>query len=119
MVLNHLPGDPGHLRRFPGEHVDICPEDGDERAFLFLSQIPPDAGGLGGSAPTWKVFIGTSSVSDGRTLGALAGALAHEGEGSDPSVSACSFSTAATAAVRSPFMVRTLAGDGILRTRYP
>jgi hypothetical protein len=40
MVLNHLHGDSGHLRRFPGEHVDICPEEGDERAFLFLSQVP-------------------------------------------------------------------------------
>jgi hypothetical protein len=48
MVLNHLPGDPEHLRRFPGEHVNICPEEGDERAFLFLSQIPTNAGGLGG-----------------------------------------------------------------------
>jgi hypothetical protein len=48
MVLNHLPGYPGHLRRFLGEHVDICPEEGDECAFLFLSQVTPDAGGLGG-----------------------------------------------------------------------
>jgi hypothetical protein len=60
------------------------------------------------SAPTWMVFTGTSSVSDGWTLGALAGTLAREGEGSDPfapaartrpAASACSFSTAATAAV--------------------
>jgi hypothetical protein len=64
-----------------------------------------------GSAQTWMVFTGTSSVSDGRTLGALAGALAREGEGSDPSAlaagprpaaSACSFSTAATAVVGLP-----------------
>jgi hypothetical protein len=48
MVLNHLPRDPEHLRRFPGEHVDICPEEDDERAFLFVSQIPTDTGGLGG-----------------------------------------------------------------------
>jgi hypothetical protein len=74
------------------------------------------------------VFMGTSSVSDDRTLGALAGALAREDEGSDPSAlaagarpaaSACSFSTTAMVAVRSPYMVRTLAGDGILRTKYP
>jgi hypothetical protein len=43
-----------------------------------------------GSAPTWMVFMGTSSISDGRTLGALAGALAREGEGSDPSAHAAS-----------------------------
>jgi hypothetical protein len=48
MVLNHFPGDPRHLRRFPGEHVYICPEESDERVFLFLSQTPRDEGGLGG-----------------------------------------------------------------------
>jgi hypothetical protein len=36
MVLNHLPGDPRHLRRFPCENIDICPEEGDEHEFLFL-----------------------------------------------------------------------------------
>jgi hypothetical protein len=36
------------------------------------------------SAPTWTVFAGISSVSDGRTLGVLARALAREVEGSDP-----------------------------------
>jgi hypothetical protein len=36
------------------------------------------------SAPTWMVFTGTLSVSDGQTLGALAGTLAREVEGSDP-----------------------------------
>jgi hypothetical protein len=35
MVLNHLPGDPRHLRWLPGIHVDISPEEGDEREFLF------------------------------------------------------------------------------------
>ena len=37
-----------------------------------------------GSALTWMVFTGTSSMLDGRTLSALAGALAREVEGSDP-----------------------------------
>jgi hypothetical protein len=68
-------------------------------------------------ARTWMVFTGTSSVSDGRTLGALAGALAHEDEGSDPSApavgaspaaNAWSFSTATTAAVRSLCTVECL-----------
>jgi hypothetical protein len=93
----------------------------------FSPRFPPMRVVWEGSAPTWKVFTGTSSVSDGRTLGALAGALAREGEGSDPSApaagtrpsaSACSFSTNATAAVQSHYTVRTPAGDGILRTRY-
>jgi hypothetical protein len=48
MVLNHLPRDPRHLRRFPCEDVGICLEEGDEREFLFLLQIARDAGGLGG-----------------------------------------------------------------------
>jgi hypothetical protein len=48
------------------------------------------------SAPTWMVFTGTLSVSDGRTLGALAGALAHEDDGSDPSVPAARASSTAS-----------------------
>ena len=47
-VLNHCPGDPGHVRRFPCKNIDVCPEEGDEREFLFGSQAPTDAGGLGG-----------------------------------------------------------------------
>jgi hypothetical protein len=35
MVLNHLPRDPRHLRRLPGKHVNVSPEKGDEREFLF------------------------------------------------------------------------------------
>jgi hypothetical protein len=48
MVLDHLPRDPGHLRQLPGKHVDVHPEEGNECEFLFVSQIPCDAGGLGG-----------------------------------------------------------------------
>jgi hypothetical protein len=36
MVLDHLPRDPRHLRRFPCEYVGICLEEGDARDFLFL-----------------------------------------------------------------------------------
>jgi hypothetical protein len=39
MVLNHLPRDPKHLRRLPGKHIDISPEEGDEHEFLFVIQI--------------------------------------------------------------------------------
>jgi hypothetical protein len=69
------------------------------------------------STLTWTVFMGTSSVSDGRTVGALARALAHEDAGSDPSApavgaspaaNAWSFSTATTAAVRSLCTVECL-----------
>jgi hypothetical protein len=48
MVLDHLPGDPRHLRRLPCEHVGICLEEGDEREFLFFAQITHNASGLGG-----------------------------------------------------------------------
>jgi hypothetical protein len=48
MVLDHLPGDPRHLRRLPCEHVGICLEEGDEREFLFLLQITRNTSGLGG-----------------------------------------------------------------------
>jgi hypothetical protein len=127
MVLDHLPGDPRHLRRFPCEYIGICLEEGDEREFLFLLQITRDASGLGESALSWMVLVGTPSALDGCTLGTLAGALVQEVEGSLPLSSeqaasaarACSFSTAASAAGRSSRTVRTPAGDDILRTKYP
>ena len=46
-VLDHLPGDPRHMRRLPCEHVGICLEEGDEREYLFLVQITRNASGLG------------------------------------------------------------------------
>jgi hypothetical protein len=46
MVLNHLPRDPRQLRRLPGKHVDISPEEGDEHEFLFAVQITRDMGNL-------------------------------------------------------------------------
>jgi hypothetical protein len=71
--------------------------------------------------------MGTPSAPDGCTFGTLVGALVLEVEGSLPSSSgraasaarACSFSTAVSAAARSPHTVRTPAGDDILRTKYP
>jgi hypothetical protein len=47
-MLDHLPGDPRHLRRLPCEHIGICLEEGDEREFLFFLQITRNASGLGG-----------------------------------------------------------------------
>jgi hypothetical protein len=93
----------------------------------FSPRFPPMRVVWEASALTWMVFTGTSSVSDGRTLGALVGALARADEGSDPSTPAAgaspaanawSFSTATTAAVLSLCTVRTPAGDGISRTKY-
>jgi hypothetical protein len=77
-----------------------------------------------GSALTWMVFAGPPSASVGCTFGALEGALilGPLPSSSGRAISAarvCSFSTAARAAVRSPYTVRIPAGDGILRTKYP
>jgi hypothetical protein len=47
MVLNHLPRNPWHLRWLPGKHIDISLNEDDEREFLFVTQVPCDAGGLG------------------------------------------------------------------------
>jgi hypothetical protein len=63
-----------------------------------------------GSTPTWMVFAGPPSAPDSCTFGALEGALAPGIEGRLPlssgrAISAarvCSFSTAASAVVRSP-----------------
>jgi hypothetical protein len=51
MVLNHLPRDPRHLRWLPGKHIDISPEEGDEREFLFVVQITRDTGSLSNCGP--------------------------------------------------------------------
>jgi hypothetical protein len=127
MVLDHLPGDPRHLRWLPCEHVGICLEDGDEREFLFLLQITRNASGLGGIRAELDGLDGDVVRPDGHTFSTLVGALVPEVEGFLPPSSgraasvarACSFSTAASAAAWSPHTVRTPAGDGILRTKYP
>jgi hypothetical protein len=94
----------------------------------FSPKLPPMRVVWEASAPTWTVFTRTSSVSDNRTFGTLDRALAREVEGSDPwapaagaspVANAWSFSTATTAAARSLWTVRTPAGEGIFRTKYP
>ena len=78
----------------------------------FSSRFPAMRVVLEESAPICTVFTGTSSGSDGWTLGAFAGALGREVDGSSSertasAARACSLSTAATVAVRSPRTVRT------------
>jgi hypothetical protein len=63
MVLDHLPGDPRHLRRLPCEYVGICLEEGDERDFLFLLQIARDVSGLGGIPAELDGLDGTAICS--------------------------------------------------------
>jgi hypothetical protein len=127
MLLDHLPGDPRHLRRFPCEYIGICLEEGDERDFLFLLQIARDASGLGGIPTELDGLDGTVVCSIWmhlRHLGRRFGTGSQEAlpPSSGRAVSAaraCNFSTATSAAARSPRTVRTPAGDGILRTKYP
>jgi hypothetical protein len=71
---------------------------------------------------TWMVFVGPPSAPDDCTFGALDGArVLGPPPSSGRAISAarvCSFSTAASAVVRTPCTVRIPAGDGILRTKY-
>jgi hypothetical protein len=79
------------------------------------------------SALSRMVLTGMSSAPDGCTLGTLVGVLVHEVEGSLPSSSGraasaargCNFSTAASAAGRSPRTVRTPVGDDIFEDQIP
>ena len=48
VMLDHLPRDPGHIGRLPCKHVDVSPEEGDKRAFLFAAQVTADSDDLGG-----------------------------------------------------------------------
>ena len=93
-------------------------------SFYFSSRFPVMRVVLAESAPICTIFTETWSGSDGWTFGAFAGALGCEADGSSSeraasAARACSHSTAATAAVRSPCTVRTPAGDGIFKTKYP
>jgi hypothetical protein len=127
MVLDHLPGDPRHLRWLPCKHVGICLEEGDEREFLFSSRSLAMRVVWGEFAQSRMALLGTSSAPDCRTFGTLVDALVPKVEGSLPPTSGravsatrvCNFSTAASAVARSPRTVRTPAGDDILRTKYP
>jgi hypothetical protein len=58
MVLNHLLRDLRHLRRLPGKHVDISPEEGDEHEFLFAVQITRDTGSLSSLSPNLDGLYG-------------------------------------------------------------
>ena len=38
VVLDYLPGNTGVIRWFPGKHINIRPQEGNERAFLFVNK---------------------------------------------------------------------------------
>ena len=51
VVLNHLPGNTGDVGCLPRKHVDIRPQEGDERAFLFAVE-----GGAYGESPSHAIL---------------------------------------------------------------
>jgi hypothetical protein len=69
MVLNHLPRDPKHLRRLPGKHVHISPEEGDECEFLFAIQITQDTGSLSSLSPNLDGLHGDVFLARGLHVG--------------------------------------------------
>src|SRR4051812_17108522 len=58
VVLNQLPGNAGDVRSFPCKHIDIRPQEGDERVFLFVVK-----GGAYGESSSHAVLV------DGNLLG--------------------------------------------------
>jgi hypothetical protein len=69
IVLNHLPRDLRNLGRLPGKHVNISPEEGDEREFLFVVQVPHDTGSLGSINPDLNSLHGDSLIVGGLHVG--------------------------------------------------
>jgi hypothetical protein len=127
MLLDHLPGDPWHLRWFPCENVGICLEEDDERAFLFLLQIARYASDLGGVDADLDGLDGTTVCSRWLHLRHLGWHLGIGSRGVLPHViqasgfcrqgvqpfNRCKRSGAVARTVRTPL------GDDILRTKYP
>ena len=52
VVLNHLPGNTGDVGSLPCKHIDIRPQEGDERVFLFVIK-----GGAYGKSSSRAVLI--------------------------------------------------------------
>src|SRR4051812_34368319 len=44
VLLDYLPGNTGDIRWFPCKHIDIRPQKGNERAFLFVIKGGADSG---------------------------------------------------------------------------
>ena len=53
VVLNHFPGNTGDVRRLPRKHVDICPQESNERASLFRVESGTD-----GESTTSAILFG-------------------------------------------------------------
>ena len=64
MLLNHFPGNAGDVRCLPCKHIDIRPQESDERAFLFAVE----GGAYGESSSRAILLDGTLLVSGGVAL---------------------------------------------------
>ena len=76
VVLNHFPGNTGDIRRLPRKHVDIRPQESNERAFLFGVKSGAD-----GEGTTSAILLGGHLLSrrwSCHRLFALAGGVAVE-----------------------------------------
>ena len=119
-MLDHLPRDPGHIGRLPCKHVDVSPEEGDERAFLFAVQVTADADDLEAPSPTTTSFVGTEASAASQGL---------DEEGPGPPMQPSTLARAETRAMydcsaqeTAPLESATTemgpAGPGILTVRY-
>ena len=65
-VLDHLPGDTRHVGRLPSEDVLVCPEEGDERAFLFIIELCPNQSHFGRIGQVERDFLDVLVGADSR-----------------------------------------------------
>src|SRR4051812_26165391 len=101
VVLNHFPGNAGDVRWLPGKHINIRPQESDERAFLFGVERGTDGEGttsavlLGGhllgrwrschrlltlvGGARWRVLVGSAALRRGALDGVGTRALAGLG----------------------------------------
>src|SRR3990170_8333395 len=57
VVLDYLPGNTGDIRWLPGKHINIRPQEGNERSFLFVVEGGTDSGGtIRASQPCRDLF---------------------------------------------------------------
>ena len=76
VVLDYLPGNIGDIRWWPGKHIDIRPQEGNEHVFLFVIEGGADSEStINASQPCWYLFLvnGCRALGEGTLPGLLAG----------------------------------------------
>ena len=57
VVLDYLPGNTGDIRWLPSKHIDIHPQEGNERAFLFAIKGGANSEStINASLPCWDLL---------------------------------------------------------------